>query len=282
MKLKNFKSYSSHYSKDPKNFEKRIALASTGGDSPLFDNFSTFSDTLGISKSVPVIIWGNFKFSNINESFCSVVYNQSDIPSKGELSSAFREEDFIPNIIKDRSSIKKMKFPIVGVSGEDEEEFKTYGQFKKSEKFFNHFKEKLTPTSRFEILVVDDKPVHAQKKIVNTPFDIDLSRWKHLGEAESICKKIHSKYSPDFYVVTVLEANGKIYLDSVTRNVNLTPVQSVKLYESAYQKYYESALPSWFRKKTFEDHVKPYYVKKYYDTLLFKPTGVIDYTKYLD
>ena len=132
MKLKNFKSYSSHYSKDPKNFEKKIALASTGGESPLFDNYSTFEDTLSISKSVPVIIWGNFKFSNMNENFCSVVYNQKNIPSKGELSSAFQEEDFVPNIVKDRSSIKKMNFPIVGVSGEDEEEFKTYGQFKKS------------------------------------------------------------------------------------------------------------------------------------------------------
>lgn len=282
MKLKNFKSYANHYSKDPKNFEKKIALASTNGESPLFENFSTFDDALNASKSVPVIIWGNFKFSNINENFCSVVYNQGNIPNKTELSSAFQEEDFIPKIIKDRSSIKKMKFPIVGVSGEEEEEFKTYGQFKKSEKFFDHFKEKLVPTSRFEILTVDGRPIHAQKKIVNTSFDVDLNRWKHLGEAENICKKIHSKYSPDFYVVTVLEANGNLYLDSITRNTNLTPSQGVKLYESAYQKYYETDLPSWFRKKTFEDHVKPYYVKKYYDSLLFKPTGVIDYKKYLD
>lgn len=282
MKLKNFKSYSNHYSKDPKNFEKKIALASTIGDSPLFENFSTFDDALNTNKSVPVIIWGNFKFSNINENFCSVVYNQGNIPNKEELSAAFREEEFIPKIINDRSSLKKTKFPIIGVSGEDEEEFKTYGQFKKSEKFFDHFKEKLTPTSRFEILTVDGRPIHAQKKIINTSFDIDLNRWKHLGEAENICKKIDSKYSPEFYVVTVLECNNKLYLDSITRNINLTPSQGVKLYESAYQKYYETSLPSWFRKKIFEDHVKPYYIKKYYDSLLFKPTSVIDYKKYLD
>lgn len=282
MKLKNFKSYSDHYSKDPKNFEKRIVLASTNGDSPLFENISTFDNNLDISKSVPVIIWGDFKFSNMNENFCSVVYNQTNIPNKEEISSAFKEEDFTPTLIKDRSIIKKMNFPIVGVSGEAEEEFKTYGQFKKSEKFFDHYKEKLVPISRFEILVVDGKPIHAQKKIINTPFDIDLNRWKHLGEAESICKKIYSKYSPDFYIATVLESNGKLYLDSVTRNINLTPVQSVRLYEAAYHKYYESELPSWFRKKAFVDHVKPYYVKKYYDSLLFKPTGVIDYKKYLD
>ena len=282
MKLKNFNSYSEYYSKDPQNFEKKIALASTGGDHPLFENFSTFDDTLSTKKSVPVVIWGNFKFSSMNENFCSVVYNQKLIPSRNELSSKFSEEDFMPKVVKERGLVKKMNFPIIGISGEDEEEFKTYGKFKKSERFFDHFKEKIVPNSRFEVLVVDDKPIHVHKKIVNTPFDIDMVRWKHLEEAQLICKKVHSKYSPDFYVISLLESNGKLYLDSVTRNVNLTPVQSVRLYEAAYQKYYEAGLPQWFRKKAFEDHIKPYYSRKYYDSLLIKPTGVIDYKKYLD
>jgi hypothetical protein len=282
MKLKNFKSYSEYYSKDPNNFEKKIALASSGSQHPLFENFSTFDDAITATKSVPVIIWGNFRFSSMNENFCSVVYNQGNIPSKKEISAVFKEEDFVPKVVKDRSLIKKMSFPITGVFGEEEEDFKTYGQFKKSERFFDHFKEKLVPTSKFEVLAVDGKPVHAHKKIINNSFDIDLTRWKHLGEAESICKKIHSKYSPDFYVVSLLEANGQLYLDSITRNIDLTPVQSVRLYEAAYRKYYETDLPYWFRKKVFEDHVKPYYIKKYYDSLLIKPTGTIDYEKYLN
>lgn len=282
MKLKNFKSYSDYYSKDHRNFEKKIALASTGGDHPLFENFSTFDDTLSVSKSVPVIIWGDFKFSNMNESFCSVVYNQGKVPTKSDLSSAFREEEFIPKLVNDRSLVKKMNFPVIGISGEEEEEFKTYGKFKKSERFFDHFKEKVVPNSRFEVLVIEDRPIHIHKKINNTPFDIDMIRWKHLDEAEKICQKVYSKYSPDFYVISLLEAKGKIYLDSVTRKVNLTPVQSVRLYEEAYRKYYESSLPNWFRKKAFDDHIKPYYIKKYYDSLLMKPTGTIDYKKYLD
>jgi len=281
MKLKNFKSYADYYSKDPINFEKKIALASSGQDHPLFENFSTFDDAITAPKSVPVIIWGNFRFSSMNENFCSVVYNQGKIPSKKEIASAFQEEEFIPKTVRDRSLIKKMNFPITGVSGEEEEDFNTYGRFKKSERQFDHFKEKLVPTSKFEVLVVDGKPIHAHKKIINTSFDVDLTRWKHLGEAESICKKIYSKYSPDFYVVSLLESKGGLYLDSITRNVDLTPVQSVRLYEAAYRKYYETELPYWFRKKIFEDHIKPYYVKKYYDSLLFKPTGTIDFEKYL-
>jgi hypothetical protein len=283
MGLKDFNSYSQFYSKDPRNFEKRIALASTHGEVPMFENVSTVEDTFSLSKSVPVIMWGKFDLAEpgINESFCSVVYNQEKMPSKKEISSAFQEEEFIPKIVNDRSLVKKMKFPILGMSDDSEEEFKTYGQFKKSETFFDKFKEKITPSSRFEILVSGKEPIHVQKKIINTPFDLDMNRWKHLGEAEGICKKIHSKYSPDFYLLTLLESEGRLYLDSMTRDVSLSPAQSVNLYEAAYKKYYSSNLPSWFRKKMFDDHVKPYYVKKYYDSLLFKPTGVIDYKKYL-
>jgi hypothetical protein len=282
MKLKNFNNYSRFYSKDPKNFEKQIALASKFGDSPLFENVSNIDDTLNISKSVPVIMWGNFNLSNgVNEGFCSTVYNQTSIPTKSEISKAFQEEEFIPRIQSDRSIVKKMKFPIIAFNNDSEEEFKTYGKFKKSENFFNGFKEKIVPTSRFEVLVSDSEPIHVQKKINNTSFDVDLNRWKHLGEAQNISKKIDSKYSPEFYLVTLLESNGKLYLDSITRDTPLTPTQSVSLYESAYKKYYAAHLPSWFKKKMFEDHVKPYYSKKYYDSLLFKPTGVINYEKYL-
>jgi hypothetical protein len=284
MKLKDFTSYSSHYSKDPKNFEKRIAIASTQGEVPLFENFSKIDDVLNLSKSVPLIMWGNFNLSNsgMNESFCSTVYNQKTIPSKFEITQAFNDEDFIPKKINDRSLVKKMKFPIIGVKGDTEEEFKTYGKFKKTERFFDHFKEKLVPSSRFEVLVSDDEPIHVHKKINKTPFDVDLNRWKNLEECKKICKKINSKYSPEFYIITLLESNDALYLDSITRNTRLTPPQSLKLYESAYEKYYSSQIPFWVKRKMFESHVKPYFVKKYYDSLLFKPTGTIDYKKYLD
>ena len=286
MKLKNFKEYSTFYSKDPKNFERRIVLASPKAkNNSIFETVLNFNDLLKVSKDTPVIAWNNFNLSStpkINENFCSTVYNQTHLPNHKEISSVFKEEPFIPKLNIDRQLVKKMKFPIIGITDDSEEEFKTYGKFKKSTSTFNHFKEKLTPSSRFEILVSGDSPIHVQKKINAVPFDIDMNRWKHLGEVEDICKKINLKYSPEFYNITLLESDGKLYLSSIDRDSDLTPSQEAKLYESAYESYYQSKLPSWFKKKLFEDHVKPYYIKKYYDSLLFKPSGVIDYGKYIN
>jgi hypothetical protein len=285
MKLKNFKNYSLYYSKDPKNFEKRVALASPiAKNLEMFEVVNTLDEVFQVSKDIPVIPWNDFKFSNseINESFCSTVYNQKSLPTKNELNSEFKGTQFIPNIVTDRLNIKKMKFPIIAKSDDSEEEFKTYGKFKKSEGSFNSFQEKLIPTSRFEILVSGDSPIHVQKKVNQTPFDIDMNRWKHLGEASEICKKINSKWSPEYYTISLTESDGKLYLESIGRSSTLTPAQGVKLYESAYEDYYSANLPSWIKKKLFTDHVKPYYKQKYYDSLLLKPSGVIDYSKYIE
>jgi hypothetical protein len=286
MRLKKFKEYSNFYSKDPKNFERKIVLATPNArKSSIFETVSNFNDLLQVSKDIPVIAWNDFNLSStpkINENFCSTVYNQTSLPNDKEIPNVFKEEPFIPKINTDRSLVKTMKFPIIGVSDNSEDEFKTYGQFKKSENSFTHFKEKLIPTSRFEVLASGESPIHVQKKINQTSFDVDTSRWKHLGEAGDICKKIDSKYSPEFYSITLLESNGKLYLESINRKSDLTPSQEAKLYESAYKNYYGTHLPSWFRTKLFEEHVKPYYIKKYYDSLLFKPSGVIDYKKYVD
>lgn len=282
MKLKKFKTYSRFYSKDPRNFEKRIAFASEHNDLPLFENVSSFDSALRIPKDIPLITWNNFNFStfDINENFSSTVYNQKKIPSIDQIHSYFSEEPFIQKKISDRSLVKKMKFPIIASANNFEEEFKTYNKFKKSEKFFNQFREKIIPSSRFEILVSDDSPIHIQKKINTVSFDIDLNQWKYFNQVSEICKKINSKYLLDFYLISLIEANGLLYLESISRDTELTPSQGISLYEAAYNKYYESNLPQWFKKKMFNDHVKPYYSKKYYDFLLFKPKGTIDYTKY--
>lgn len=285
MKLKNFKKYSTFYSKDPKNFERKIAIASKSlAKLPMFEVVDTLDSALQISKDIPVIQWNDFNFSSnkVDESFCSTVYNQSKIPTNSELNSEFKEEDFIPKIISDRSLVKKMKFPIFAKSENGLDEFKTYGKFKKSENQYSSFQEKKTPSSRFEVLVSGESPIHVQKKINKTPFDIDLNRWKHLGEASNICKKINDKWSPEFYIINLLEADGKLYLESINRSSDLTPTQGVKLYESAYEDYYCSKLPSWFKTKMFDDHIKPYYKQKYYDSLLLNPSGVIDYKKYIN
>lgn len=285
MKLKNFKNYSMYYSKDPRNFEKRIAFASPNVKNlEMFEVVNTVEAVFKVPKDIPVITWNDFKFSNnkLDESFCSTVYNQKTLPTVGELNSEFKDTQFIPNIVTNRLDIKKMKFPIIAKSGDSEEEFKTYGKFKKSEKSFDSFQEKRIPSSRFEILVSGDSPIHVQKKVNQVPFDIDMDRWKHLGEAFEICKKINSKWSPEYYTINLTESGGNLYLESIGRSSTLTPAQGVKLYESAYEEYYSAKLPSWIKKKMFNDHVKPYYKQKYYDSLLLKPSGVIDYSKYID
>lgn len=285
MKLKNFKSYSSYYSKDPKNFEKKVVIASEKPlNLPMFENVRDLDSALQITGDLPLIQWNGFTFSKstVNESFCSTVYNQSRIPTRSDIADAFRGESFIPKEVKERALIKKMKFPIIAFSANGSDEFKTYGKFKKSEMPYNSFQEKIIPTSRFEVLVSGKTPIHVQKKINGIPFDLDTVRWPHLDEVSKICEKIDSKWSPEYYVIKLMEASGKIYLDAISRSIDLTPSQGVKLYEAAYEDYYQSKLPNWFKTKLFEDHAKPYYRKRYYDSLLLKPSGTIDFKKYLD
>lgn len=285
MKLKDFKSYSSYYSKDPKNFEKKIVLASQKPSNlAMFETVTTVDSALQITGDIPVIQWNDFTFSQgeVHESFCSTVYNQSRIPKRKELNDKFRGEPFIPKEVTDRLQIKKMKFPIIAFSANGSDEFKTYGKFKKSEMPYNSFQEKIIPTSRFEVLVSGKTPIHAQKKINGIPFDLDMVRWPHLEEAAKICERIDEAWSPEYYVVKLMESKGNLYLDSISRSVDLTPSQGVKLYESAYRDHYQANLPSWFKTKLFDDHVKPYYKKRYYDSLLLKPKGVIDFKKYVD
>ena len=285
MKLKNFDSYSRAYSKDPSNFEYRIALAS-----PVLENLVVFkvvrtaNEAFSLNGDIPVILWNNFSFSSgeINENFCSQIYNQGNVPSIAKISDDFEEESFIPKRIKDRSLVKKMKFPISGFNNAGKVDFTTYGKFKKSEDKFDFFQEKPTPISRLEVLVSGKSPIHLHKKINGIPFDIDLRSSKKLDEIEEICKKIGEKYSPEFYSMNLLETAKGLVLESLGLDSILTPAQGLKLYETAFENHYQTALPNWMKKKLFDTHVKPYYQKRYYDSLLIKPKGIIDYKKYID
>lgn len=285
MKIKNFTDYSSFYSRDPKNFEKRIGLIShRAGEKSLFEKLSEIGSLSAITRDLPVIVWNEKGplLPEINEHVKGLVHNTGELPSSREILDIFKEEPFVIKKVTDRPLVKKMSFPIIGVKGESEEEFKTYGKFKKSERQFDFFKEKVLPNSRFEVLASGKNPLHVHKKINRTPFDVDIKRWDHLDSVKDICSKVSEACSPEFYIISLIESGGKLYLESINRDQDLTPPQEFSLYEAAYSKYYGSSLPIWFKKKAFEDHVKPYYIKKYYDSLLFKPTGVIDYKKYVD
>jgi hypothetical protein len=284
MKLKKFGEYSKYYQKDPKNFEKRLIFADPAlHELAAFRVVNTIDEVLEVSDNTPVITWNNFNFSGkVEESFSSIVYGQNKIPTSHDLEDAFAEEPFIQKTISDRRGVKGLSFPIIAKNDQESEEFKTYGKFKKSEKEFDKFQEKPIVVSRFEVLVANGEPIHAQKKINKFPFDIDLARWKYLNEAANICKKIDNKWSPDYFIVSLTESNGKLYLESLNRSSRLTPTQGVALYESAYESHYNSQLPQWFKKKLFTDYSKPHYKKQYYDSLLLKPVGVLNYSKYLD
>ena len=285
MRIKSFTSYANAYSRNPQDFEHKVAIASPIVEGlSMFKVVSTPNEAFEVTKDIPIVLWNNFSFSDdqVNENFCSVIYNQTKIPNQRDMLDRFSEESFVPKSISDRSLVKKMKFPITGLNQTGKTDFKTYGKFKKSEERFDRFYEKPTPTSKFEVLVNGKDPIHLHKKINKIPFDVDLKTFKHRDVLESMCDKINEEFKPEFYSINLLEANGQLFLDSISRNSNLTPAQAVKMYESAYEKHYDSSLPNWFKWSLFENHVKPYYKRRYYDSLLLKPTGVIDYQKYLD
>lgn len=270
MKLKKFNEYSNLFSKDPRNFERQVVIV---GES----TFDLFENTISAATSEkPIVVWGEPNV--INEGSIRV----KEIPTVSKVYESLAGNAFFPNETSDRRLVKKLKFPIIGVSESGEEEFKTYGKFKKSEKYFDKFREKPTPNTRFDIISFKKEPIHIQERINGIGFDVDLNRFKYLGETEDLLKEINSKFNLDFYHVSLIESGGRVYLENIGRSLKLSPSQSLKLYERAYSDHYEVSLPAWFKKSTFDKHVKPYYQKRYYDSLLMKPKNSIDFKKYID
>lgn len=283
MPLKKFKEYSMSYSKDPKTFEKRVIFACTEANE--IDLFQTVTDPLDKKLSVseaPIIIWNNFNYlrTGVNESR-SQVFNAKPLPENEEIYESFKEEEFIPKTISDRNGVKKLKFPILAL-GKENEEFKTYGKFKKSEKKFSKFREKIVPTSRFDVIGFKNSPIHLQEKQNSIGFDVDLNTFRYVDQVEKIINHLSENHSLDFFHLSLLELNGKIYFDKIDTSLNLSPTQSIKMYETAYEDHYVSRLPAWFKKEVFEKHIKPYYQKRVLDAALIKPKYAIDFKKTLD
>lgn len=284
MKLKNFKDYSNAYSKDPKNFEKKVCFACPKGSGiDIFEKIKNSFDVKSISSETPVILWNGFTFStdSINENH-SNYFNISKLPSDLQLVDDFKNESFVPRSTANRREVKGLKFPITGILDNSKEDFKTYGKFKKSEKNFSKFQEKILPNTRFEVLAFKNSPIHIQERINGMGFDVDMGRFEHTNSIKNIVEKLSAKYSPEFYQIGLLEANGKLYLETITRSSDLSPSQSAKLYEAAYENYYASKLPNWFKNSIFETYVQPYYKARAYDAMLIKPKNSINFKKYLD
>ena len=281
MKLKNFTDYAAYYSKDPKNFEKRVVLAcSENYGVAVFKHIKESSETRTLGSTTPVILWNNFKYPTtaVNESY---IFNTKSIPTYEELCEKFDGNQFIPKSTTDRAQVKGLKFPITGVDGDASEVFKTFGKFRKSERHFPIFREKKTPTTRFDVLAFKDRPIHVQEKTNTLGFDVNPARFKYLDQVNTIIESISSEYPLDFYHLGLVESGDTLYLDAISTSLNLSPSQSIKMYESAYEDFYVAKLPNWFKTQLFETYVKPYYKKRYYDAALLKPKHSIDFKKYV-
>jgi hypothetical protein len=282
VKLQKFAEYSKFYSNDPKTFEKKVTFASPKeGCQEFFEHVKSPFDFKNSPSENPIIIWNEFNFesSQLNENF--YFFNKQGLPNSKEIKMSFKDSEFLPKSTKDRSRVKELTFPIQCTLGEESHEFKTYGKFKKSEKYFSEFSEKLTPRTKFDILAFRGEPIHIEEKINGLGFDINSKEFEFLPQTEHIIEKIHSKYSPDFYQIRLLEANGNLYFDSITTSSELSPSQSLRMYETAYEDAYSAKLPQWFKKSLFETHVVPYYQKRAYDSLLIKPKHSINFKKFL-
>jgi hypothetical protein len=279
MKLKKFLEYSDLYSKDPKTFEKRVIFAS--GDkyaATMFEEI-TEADALLNYPDRPIVLWNNMKLNSsvVNENH---IFNRTDLPMFKQVAHDFEGADFLPKSTRSRAEVKGLTFPIVGHHQEDTIDLKTYGKFKKSERDFDKFSEKITPVTRFDVIAFRKDPIHLQERVNQMGFDIDPNRFLAIPQIEKCLISIAEKYSPDFYRATFIDDGKKLYLESLSTSAKLTPSQLVKIYEKAYESHYEVTLPTWFKKQLFESYVKPYYSAKYLDAQLLKPKNSIDFKKY--
>lgn len=280
MALKKFDDYLISFSKDPSTFEKKIAITSSSETIPTFEWVRSPFD-LDRGFSTPTIVWDQFDFKKhpLNESR-AFFFNASQLPTTDEIFETLGDSDFVPKAVSDRAQVKKMRFPIVGIQGAEQEGFKTYGKFKKSEKRFSKFRESVVPRTRFDVIAFKKEPIHIQERINGIGFDVDPRRFQHLESIQNITSAIHEKYPADFYHVSVLERDDRLFLESASTSFKLTPAQGHAMYVKAYESYYETRLPNWFKQQTFESQVKPFYEKRYFDWLLLKPKHSIDFKKY--
>jgi hypothetical protein len=277
MKLKNFDNYAKFYSKDPLRFEKRVALASKFESHPLFEKISNLDELASLDREIPLIMWDKFSFNSTNESASPYLYNRTYLQDPKEIIKAMRGEEFMPKMADSRATVKGLKFPIIGIDGSNQEEYKTYHKFKSSEKTFPIYQEKIKPRGRYEVVVLDEKPIHMIKRVSGVDFDANTARFKWQDQLDTIITKVKELSESNVFIINVLEKDNKLFLEKVSQEGELNDAQSVKLYEKLYESHYSTQLPTWFKKHVKDKYLTPHYKKKYHDSLLLKPTGVINY-----
>lgn len=282
MKLISFDNYLSFISNDNSSFEKRIIFY---GDSlDLFENISNLLSPFDLDLGKPIILW-NFNYNEMSDKIFknnNFIYNRTKCPSYEEIYNSFKDELFIPKFTNQRSEVKKLKFPIIAINNDYSEEFKTYNKFKKSEKIFLKFIEKIIPTNTFNILCFRNNPIHIEEQIGNFKFDIINSYFPFIYEIENIINKIYNLYKLDLYKIQILEKNNKLYLNNIKIGEKLSNLEQIKIYETICFDYYKIRFPKTFKKMLNEKYLVSYFKNKAYEAKLFKPKYGSKYKEYLN
>ena len=265
MNLRKFDEYELKFSKEPEKFSKRIGISCESLD--IFDN------EFG---SNPTIRWGKTDVLEDNlASKSKKIYNKVPLPSLKQVYSTFSGSPFIPKVVTDRSLVKKMNFPIVAFNEEIEEDFKTYGKYKKSKTNWSNFREKPVSDLKVRALAFKDRLVHLEEMVGGFTFDISPN-FKADG-IKNILSELNSEYCPDFYEVDLENTSNGWKLTGIGTNATISPIKQVKMYETAYHDAYAFKLPNWFKSKLMKDYVKPYYSSKVLESNVVKPKHSIDY-----
>ena len=253
--IKNFDQYSSQFSADPLNFLNRVAIATDESfNHSYFHTIKNKFDLLDSPIDVPVIITDSFNESTqiINESL-SRKYNSSVLPNREELFDLFKSSSYVPNETNDIKKIKSLKFPITATGRDYRDDYKSITRLKNSERLYSRFTEKPAARTRFKILGFKNEPISIVEWINKFPLDVELNGFQYMNEAQDLCKRIYEKFKSDVYNIEVIESiDGKIYIESIDRKLDLNPHQAKLLYESIYEDFYRTRLPNWVKNKINE------------------------------
>jgi len=282
MKFHNFENYAKRFSDYKVSFLGKIGLAS--GTRPKHHYFSHIGNEFDLLDSdVPVIISEdfNFKSSMVNESSRNR-YNSASSPDINSVFSEFMDKSWIPKAVDSIQNVKSLKFPIVATSGHDRDLYKTLGKLRSAEKRYKKFIESPQPKTRFRVIAFRNEPICIEEKINRMPFDVSLNGFKHLNSFSNIAESIYGSYGLDVYNMELIESlDGNIYLNDVNKLLDLNPHQAYTVYNTVYQDYYNSKLPSWVKNRILDEDLSEYYKRKYFDSKLIKSNNSMDYSKYI-
>lgn len=248
MNIRSFKDFENYISEDESNLKNKVNIITDGK----LDKNSPFYviSSLNESRGLPVLMCGDLAIKTLNESNPndSKIYNSFNL-KKVNVFSKYIGENFIPKTIKNRNSVKTLRFPIVAKGKSGSNIYKSFHMFKKSENDYTSFQEKPIPRTKYDVLMFRDQPISVYEKINDTYTDMLLS--KNLQKKiTSISSKIIESHGLDVYHMKIYESiEGGYYLGGVRKCSDLDQKQAGLLYIKIYEDHYKYNIPTWFKNK---------------------------------